>query len=340
MHVGQSHAAAPRRGPTGLAPCPALFLLRLAGASFFDRSPALASPPLPRSRLARLASPTVPPCPAPRDASAPPVASPAHRPWPRRTLTPLDPGDILHRGGSSHRDCDLVANVSAARNGLSQEGKTALTSVASERVLVVPTAVFHRLGYFQGFCGEVERYLGELLRPEHLSYRPRDEVEHDPSFKQLIPYVVFCHTDAAGCLRLFQYTRGQGQGEARLRAKRSVGIGGHISAEDGGLDGSADPYTQGMRRELEEEVILDSPYTSRCVGFINDDQTDVGRVHLGLVHRIDVERPAVYPREPEIMAAGFTPVAALLAELSAFETWSQICLRALFGGEGAQAAAG
>ncbi len=208
-----------------------------------------------------------------------------------------------------------------------------MNTIGSERVLVVPTAVFHRLGYFQGFCGEVDRYLGELLRPEHLSYRPRHEVEHDPSFKQLIPYMVFCHRDSAGGIWVFQYTRGQGQGEARLRAKRSVGIGGHIAAEDRGVGGCGDPYTLGMRRELQEEVVLDTPYTCRCVGFINDDQTEVGRVHLGLVHRIDVERPAVYPREPEIVAAGFEPVAALLGDLSAFETWSQICLRALFGAE-------
>lgn len=213
-----------------------------------------------------------------------------------------------------------------------------MSSVGSERVLVIPTEVLHRLGYFQGFCGEVDRYLGELLRPEHMSFRPRLEVEHDPRFKQLIPYMIFCHSDAAGCLRVFQYTRGNGQGEARLRSKRSVGIGGHISAEDRGLDGCGDSYTQGMRRELEEEVFLDTRYTCRCVGFINDDQTEVGRVHLGLVHRIDVQRPAVYPRESEIVAAGFEPVETLLADLSAFETWSQICLRALFGGQAGGAA--
>ncbi len=43
---------------------------------------------------------------------------------------------------------------------------------------------------------------------------------------------------------------------------------------------------------------------------INDDQTDVGRVHLGVVHLCDVERPAVCPRETEIIECGFRPVAA------------------------------
>ena len=68
-----------------------------------------------------------------------------------------------------------------------------MSDVQSEGVLVVPTELFHRLGHFQGFSGEVDRYMDELLCPEHTSYRPRAEVEKDPGFKQLIPYVIFRH---------------------------------------------------------------------------------------------------------------------------------------------------
>jgi len=201
----------------------------------------------------------------------------------------------------------------------------------SERVLVVPTELFHRLGYFQGFCRQVERYLDELMRPDSGSYRPRDEVERDPSFKQLIPYVIFRHVDAAGRQTVFQYTRGTGQGEGRLHRKRSVGVGGHISLCDASVQTSGPAYEEGMRRELDEEVVVESPCTMRCVGLINDDQTDVGSVHLGVVHLCDVEQPRVRPRETEILEAGFRPIAEILADLSGFETWSQICMRALFG---------
>lgn len=207
-----------------------------------------------------------------------------------------------------------------------------MSEVQEERVLVVPTELFHRLGHFQGFCGEVNRYLGELLLPGNTSYRPRAEVEKDPSFKQLIPYVIFRHTDQSGNATLFQYTRGKGQGEGRLHSKRSVGIGGHISADD--RNNGQNPYEEGMRRELEEEVAIDSPYATRCVGMINDDETEVGRVHLGVVHLFDVERPAVKPRETEIIECGFRPVADILADMTGFETWSQICVTALFGGKG------
>lgn len=203
-----------------------------------------------------------------------------------------------------------------------------MSLVATENVLVVPTAVFHQLGHFQGFCGETERYLKGLLDPAHTSYRPRAEMEQDPSFKQLIPYVIFRYRDAAGQTFLFQYTRGKGQGEARLHAKRSVGVGGHISVDDAAQPSA---YEEGMRRELEEEVVIDTPYRGKMVGLINDDESEVGKVHLGVVHLLDVDRPAVEPRESEIIDAGFRPVDDLLFDMSRFETWSQICLKALFG---------
>lgn len=205
-----------------------------------------------------------------------------------------------------------------------------MLEVQTERVLVVPTELFHGLGHFQGFSTDVDRYLGEIFSPRHASYRPRAEVEEDPGFKQLIPYCVFRYRDPRAGVTVFAYTRGKGQGESRLRLKRSVGVGGHISAVDAAAPG-ADPYQEGLRRELDEEVIIDTPYTQSCVGLINDDETPVGRVHLGVVHLFDVERPVVNPREADIHDSGFRPVAELLADLDAFESWSQICLKALFG---------
>ncbi len=206
-----------------------------------------------------------------------------------------------------------------------------MSVVQTEHVLVVPTELFHRLGHFQGFCADVDRYLEELLSPENTSYQPRSRMEDDQGHKQLIPYVVFRHTDAAGRQSVFVYTRGKGQGEKRLHSKRSVGIGGHISSDDAaGVD--INPYVEGMQRELDEEVIIETQYTQQCVGMINDDQTPVGKVHLGIVHVFDVREPAVRPKESEIIDAGFLPVDELLADLDGFETWSQICLKALFGG--------
>jgi predicted NUDIX family phosphoesterase len=204
--------------------------------------------------------------------------------------------------------------------------------VETEQILVVPTAEFRRLGHFQGFSHDVRRYLPELLECDRLGYRPRGEMEEDPGFKQLIPYVVFQYRSGDG-VQLFQYCRGHGQGEARLRAKRSVGIGGHISTLDADAIGrhfGRQVYDEGMRRELAEEVDIQTPYSSECVGLINDDDTPVGKVHLGVVHLFDVERPTIHPREEDILDARFVSVGRILDEIDQFESWSQIVVRALF----------
>ena len=199
-----------------------------------------------------------------------------------------------------------------------------MSAPPDEHVLVVPTLLFHEIGYFQGFTTSVAPYLRTLFDPAHTLYLAREQAEQDPSYKQLIPYCIF-RCDG----RIFHYTRGSGQGEGRLHSKRSIGVGGHICSEDQ-IDPDA-PYSEAMRREIEEEVYLEGPYEQRCVGLINDDETEVGRVHLGIVHLFDLELPKVRPREESIKEAGFAAPADLLADRARFESWSQICLEHLFG---------
>jgi predicted NUDIX family phosphoesterase len=207
----------------------------------------------------------------------------------------------------------------------------AVSVVAEEKVLVVPTALFHELGHFQGFSPEVGRYLPRLLEGDHIAYRARGQMEEDPSFKQLIPYVLFRWHDEEGRPQLFEYLRGSGQGERRLHAKRSVGVGGHISSVDSTAGVLHHVYREGMRRELDEEVSIDTAYDEQIVGLINDDETPVGQVHLGVVHLCDVAEPRVRGREADVLEARFRPVGEILPRLDEFETWSQIAVRALFG---------
>jgi predicted NUDIX family phosphoesterase len=192
-------------------------------------------------------------------------------------------------------------------------------SEVSERVLVVPASVLHDLGLFHGFSPEVERYLPTLLDPARLRYLPRAAAEHDPSFKQLIPYIVLRCGE-----RVFHYRRGGAGTEARLRARRSLGVGGHICSEDG--ERSPDAYRAGMLRELAEEVELGTSFRERCVGLINDDRTPVGQVHLGIVHVLELELPVARCREAALIESGFAEVAELREWFDEFETWSQFLL--------------
>jgi predicted NUDIX family phosphoesterase len=197
-----------------------------------------------------------------------------------------------------------------------------------EQILVIPESVLLSIGQIDGFCTDVDRFLTPVLASDQLAFRPRGEMESDPSFKQLIPYVILRHVDADGVIHVFTYTRGSGQGEKRLHAKRSIGIGGHISEEDAA--GGSDPYLTGMRRELAEEVVIDTGYVERRVGLIYDPSTDVGRVHLGVVHVFDLEQPLVKPNEDDISETGFVPIDELKLQRESLEVWSRLCLDSLF----------
>ncbi len=204
----------------------------------------------------------------------------------------------------------------------------------NENVMVVESRLLDELGRFHGFCADVDRYLSVLLDPRNIRFIPRDQAEEDPTYKQLIPYCVL----RSGNL-VFRYRRGRQQGERRLHNLESIGIGGHISVEDRNLFNLGTvPYTDAMLRELAEEVEVETTYRQRIVGLINDDTTEVGQVHLGIVHLFELDQPQVQPRESGLKEAGFVPLSVLRLHRHRLETWSQFCLDALFPVGGRSAA--
>src|SRR5438309_2547864 len=147
-----------------------------------------------------------------------------------------------------------------------------------ERVLCFERKLLDELGAFQGLSLDVEKYLPVVTSSVHLLYLNRSDAEHDKRYKQLIPYVLII-----GKGRVLRYRRGRGGQETRLHGLYSVGIGGHISEEDSGLFSKGPGYHEGMRRELMEEVAIEE-MKEVAVAVINDDSTEVGLVHFGVVH--------------------------------------------------------
>lgn len=194
--------------------------------------------------------------------------------------------------------------------------------VADEKVLVFPRSVFERLGVFQGFRTGVDRYLPTILEPRNNRFMPRAQAENDPNFKQIIPYVII--TDGKSILH---YVRGKKAGEQRLVAKGSIGIGGHINDEDHSLfaDG-LQAFQEAVRREVCEELTIQGPFDARPVGLINDDTTEVGRVHFGIVHVLFRTPDQVKKNEQVITQVEFVPIAELQARREQMESWSQLCL--------------
>jgi predicted NUDIX family phosphoesterase len=194
-----------------------------------------------------------------------------------------------------------------------------------ELVLVFESPLLDQLGRFQGLCREVEPYLEAIFHNGNTRFVPRRRAEKDPGFKQLIPYVILRH---AG--EVFSYIRGKESGEDRLRAKGSIGIGGHIQPKDLTLFSSSRTfYLEAAAREVSEEVVVESDYRERIAALLNDDSNSVGQVHFGIVHIWDLDAPVVRRRERQITQSGFFPVGELIERKDTLETWSQRCLEIL-----------
>jgi predicted NUDIX family phosphoesterase len=192
-------------------------------------------------------------------------------------------------------------------------------------VLVSRAEALNHLDRFQGYKLGVDQYLKVLLDPSNNFFMDRDLAEHDAKYKQIIPYVVLRYRNS-----IFNYVRGKKSSETRLVAMRSIGVGGHIEPIDQSLFSSdRDMYLEAARREVNEEVKLDTIYREQVVALINDDSTEVGKVHLGIMHIWDVAEPNVTKREGLITQAGFVHIDELKKNLDELETWSQIALEVL-----------
>jgi len=195
-------------------------------------------------------------------------------------------------------------------------------ATADEKVLVFPRALFDQLGAFQGFNPDVNRYLPAILEPRNNHFMARAQAENDPGFKQVIPYVII--TDGRSILH---YVRGKKAGEQRLVAKGSIGIGGHINDEDHTLfEFGLQAFQAAVKREVCEELSIQGEFNARPVGLINDDSTEVGRVHFGVVHVLMCQPENVKKNEQVITQLEFVPIADLKARRDQMETWSQLCL--------------
>ena len=194
-----------------------------------------------------------------------------------------------------------------------------------ENILVIKRELFDQLGSFQGLNFEPERYLAAILSRGNNFFLSRAKAETDPSHKQIIPYVLIAHAD-----KVLHYVRGKKAGEQRLVAKGSIGIGGHLNDTDESLfawDEAA--YRAGVEREVNEEIRIGSGFQDNIVALLNDDTTEVGRVHLGVVHVFRLEQPNVEKREAMITNLGFLGADELRLRRDTLETWSQLCLDGL-----------
>jgi predicted NUDIX family phosphoesterase len=194
----------------------------------------------------------------------------------------------------------------------------------SEKVLVLPRATVPGGCDFHGLRPAAEGLLPALQVALRAAGRfmDRDAAEGDPSFKQLIPYVVVRDGE-----RVFLMERTDAGGDPRLHRKSTIGVGGHVNP----IDDGPDLLRAGLRREWAEELTAEWEPEFNLVGLLNDDSNPVGSVHLGIVFEVEAFGRQLRVRERHKLTGRFVDPDQVLAAWEQMETWSRLVAAARLG---------
>ena len=175
--------------------------------------------------------------------------------------------------------------------------------------------------YFYGFIEKTDEKTKRIINTfESYEVKRRGDMEEDQNYKQLIGYVLLKDITTGEVL---VYKRLVGGGEARLHGKASVGIGGHMNEVEGKT--IFEMLKINAARELNEEVGVseeDALNNLHFIGLINDDKTEVGQVHIGVVYECKVDKQLVEVREDDTLVIKWMTGEEAKAEEN-YETWSE-----------------
>ncbi len=209
-----------------------------------------------------------------------------------------------------------------------------------EEILVISRKNLFSDDYFNGFVclsDSTKKYFERIRNlPE---FKPRNEVEEDPHYKQPIPYVVFVKTEN-NKMYVLAYRRSAGSDyvEERLKGKWSIGVGGHIRKQEKENATVSNLIASALEREIKEELEINFKPEPKLIGFINYDSDELGQVHFGLVYIVQVPGQAEIKPKKEIAETVWKSIDELvkLNEKSEkdksiiIETWSKVLIGYLF----------
>ena len=175
--------------------------------------------------------------------------------------------------------------------------------------------------HFYGFIQKNDEKTKKIIDTfESYEVKRRGDMEEDPSYKQLIGYVLL---KDANTNEVLVYKRLVGGGESRLHGKASVGIGGHMNEVEGKT--IFEMLKINAARELNEEVGVseeEALNNLHFIGLINDDKTEVGQVHVGVVYECKVDKSKVEAKEDDTLVIKWM-TANEAKEEENYETWSE-----------------
>lgn len=156
-------------------------------------------------------------------------------------------------------------------------------------------------------------------------FHNRYDCEEDELVLQVIPYVVLFGPDKT----VFKYVRAadiKDFGEKRLFGKHSIGVGGHITKNDG----PENYIKNGLEREvMKEEVNINGKFKEPVLaGTLMAYDKPVDRVHFGLVFGVHVNG-TIEPKENALISGSLVPIEELMNDpeySDKYETWSRMLI--------------
>lgn len=151
-------------------------------------------------------------------------------------------------------------------------------------------------------------------------YETRSKAEENFNLKQIIPYILIQNSKKT----LTGIYKRKGS-EERLADLWSSGVGGHVNTNDKSKSVFS-TIKNGMQRELSEEITgLPKKYSISFCGIINEEVTEVGKVHLGIVYKIISDDIKSFIPGEELNSFQFFKTSEL--KTLNMELWSSLALK-------------
>ncbi len=201
-----------------------------------------------------------------------------------------------------------------------------------QQIAVVDRALVH----FVGLMSDDDLLEGTRKSLERaVRFVQRELAESNYQLKQIVPYGVIRCSDSVLLLR-----RNSTSNNAEIANKFSIGVGGHAEPRDAAGMGQS-IFMNCLKREIREEILLQGEAKFRLIGFINDEESYLGALHLAVIYLVDVTEPAAKIRtttegnefkssKGKSMSGTFVPVKDLAKFVYSMDRWSAILSASYF----------
>jgi predicted NUDIX family phosphoesterase/dephospho-CoA kinase len=208
-----------------------------------------------------------------------------------------------------------------------------------EDVLVIETERLKKIGLFNGIKSNgINKYLKVILDKNSTRFVPRLKAEIDFSHKQILSYVIVEKNNF-----VLRFVRGvYTNAHSMLRGSLCIGFGGHVQSTDLDLFEQLDNdngFLNSVKRELHEELKIPenciTSNTLKILGILNDDSSDVGKVHIAIILRLNLDKIKLVDvkklkGEKSINQLTFIPIEKLVDDFEKYEYWSKLCVKEFY----------